>query len=480
MRSINLVAASLGLALISLVGCAAEEPKGSPSSKVSLDSIEASSAANDGYSASLESVVGLPKSVRAGETYHLVARIRSNGQNPLVPGQDQLVPAGETRDAWGMGAVEIAPVLGENGLFQAAFDVTVPAASTPLQLAMLHSGGQDQPGYFGNRIQGLGNMIGAEQPANFYDPGPSEYFATVATSSIPSSVLGGGTFTISITMQNAGTLPWVGSDFVLHNYYAPEWGVTDIPLDPNDVVNPGESHTFTFQATAPNTAGTQYMFFSMRSLTFGGFGYGAYRNVTVTGLPSDVSYTQSVVPYAWDNAADAPSGTSTGLHCDDCSLTVNTPADFSFLYYGNNVNSFALGSNGYISTGGAYSWWVNESFPSTAKPLIAPWWDDLVLWPADADLRYAVAGSAPNRRFVVSWSNVDFYGWSQSTLDFGNMQAILYEGTNEIVFQYDTITNPGPNGGPTVGINLGNGIDASSIPASDIGAGGYAIKFTPN
>lgn len=479
MRSINLTAASLGLALISLVGCAADESGSAPVSKVSLDSL-GDIAAPSGYSAELESLVGLPDSVRKGATYHLVARIRSNGEIPLVAGEDQLVPVGEARDAWQMGPVEITPAAGDAKSFFAEFDVIAPSAPVPLALGMVHGGGQGQQGYFGNRATGLGEMIGSPKPANFYDPGSSEYFATVVSSSIPSSVAGGSTFTVSITMQNTGTLPWSGSDFALRNYYYPDWGVDYVPLDANTVVNPGESHTFTFQATAPNVAGTHYMWWSMYSYTHGGFGYGAWRNVMVTGLPSGVSYTAESVPYAWDSSADAPSGTSTGLHCDDCSLTVNTPPDFSFNYYGNPVSSFALGSNGFISASGPYSWWVNESFPTTAKSLIAPWWDDLVLWPADADLRYAVAGDAPNRRLVVTWTNVDFYGWSQNPTNFGNMQAILFEGSNEIVFQYDTITNPGPNGGPTVGINLGNGIDATSIPATDIGAGGYAVKFTPN
>lgn len=479
MRIIHLTAASLGLALISLVGCATDEAASPSTSKVSLDALN-DIAAPAGYSAELESLVGLPDSVQKGETYHLIARIRSNGETPLIAGEDQLVPVGNAREAWAMGPAEIIPAAGAPGSFFAEFDVTAPAAPAPLELGMVHSGGQGQQGYFGNRASGLNNMIGAPKPANFYEPGGSDYFATLVSSNIPSTVQGGSSFTISITMQNTGTLPWTGADFGLRNYYYPTWDVPVVSLDAADVVNPGETHTFTFQVTAPASAGTHYMWWSMYSNTYGGFGYGAWRNVMVTGVPSGVSYTSQAVPYAWDDAADAPNGTSTGLHCDDCSQTINTPAGFSFNYFGNPVSSFALGSNGYISTSGPYSWWVNSSFPMAPTGLIAPWWDDLVLWPAEADLRYAIAGTAPNRRLVVTWTNVDFYGWSQSPVDFGNMQAILYEGTNEIVFQYDTITNPGPNGGPTVGINLGNGIDAASIPASDIGAGGYAVKFTQN
>jgi len=477
MRSINAAVASLGLALISL-GCA---PVDGPATtgKVSVDSL-AEVSAPAGYSAELESLVGLPDAVERGATYHLIAKIRSNGQTPLVPGEDTLVPLGKTGAAWHFDAVDIK-ASAEPNVYWAEFDVRAPADNQPLDLGMYHADGRSEAdGYYGNRTIGRGEMIGSQQPANFYDPGPSDYFATVVSSSIPNSVAAGSTFQISVTMANIGQQPWVGADFALRNWYYPTWGVQYSPLDANVTVNPGESHTFTFNVTAPTVAGTHYMWWAMYSTTHGSFGYGAWHYVQVTGVPSAVNYTASTETYNWDTSADPGNGTSTGIHCDDCSVTVSLPAGFAFSYYGNPLATVALGSNGNISTAGANSAWSNVGFPTVGYSFIAPWWDDLVLWPSDADLRYGVTGTAPNRRFVATWTNADFYPWGSGNQNFGSMQTILVEGTNEIIFQYQNINNPGIAGGPTVGLNNGNGINATSIPASQIGSGNYAVRFTPN
>ena len=77
---------------------------------------------------------------------------------------------------------------------------------------------------------------------------------------------------------------------------------------------------------------------------------------------------------------------------------------------------------------------MNAAIPNSAFPngIVAPFWEDLKPV-SGAVLRYKTFGSAPNRYLVVEWNGAAVY------LDFDHpvtFQAILYEGTNDIKFQY--------------------------------------------
>src|SRR5205814_1820934 len=84
--------------------------------------------------------------------------------------------------------------------------------------------------------------------------------------------------------------------------------------------------------------------------------------------------------------------------------------------------------------------------------LIAPFWDDLVMKP-DSVVTTQTIGSAPNRRFVVEWSNLsilDENGNDQNaSLTF---EAVLFEDSNDIQFLYRSMSGPGSDGsGATIG-----------------------------
>ena len=65
---------------------------------------------------------------------------------------------------------------------------------------------------------------------------------------------------------------------------------------------------------------------------------------------------------------------------------------------------------------------------------------------AGGSVRYATLGSSPNRRFVVTFSNVPEWGAAGSSF---NVQIILYE-SGDFVYQFGSISNP-RQGHPQIG-----------------------------
>lgn len=130
---------------------------------------------------------------------------------------------------------------------------------------------------------------------------------------------------------------------------------------------------------------------------------------------------------------------------DDAAVTANIGFDFKF--FGSNYTTAGISSNGLITFGGTNSFPVPVDLTTSALsidlPTIAVWWDD---WStlknpfSDSDaVYYATLGSPGSREFVVQWNNV--YAccpWGTSPVTF---EAILFEGSNNIVFQYAGATS---------------------------------------
>jgi len=148
----------------------------------------------------------------------------------------------------------------------------------------------------------------------------------------------------------------------------------------------------------------------------------------------------------------------------------NIPVGFFFNYYGTDYSQVSITNNGIVLASGGTGQYQNQPIgSSTPHNFIAPYWDDLVTWGSADAIYYKTIGTAPNRQFVVEWNNCQHYYSSTSGITF---EAILYEGTNNIKFQYKTVyfgtvsgsvdaTPPSGsynNGGSaTVGIESGTG-----------------------
>ena len=132
------------------------------------------------------------------------------------------------------------------------------------------------------------------------------------------------------------------------------------------------------------------------------------------------------------------SGTGTEvLPNSDDSWVENIGLGFFFNYYGTDYSQLAISNNGLLFSGGTTWQYINA--PITQTPgvhgFIAPFWDDIVTW-GSGTIYYQTIGTYPNRMFVVEWYDNQHYHSSTSGVTF---EAILYEGSNNILFQYKDV-----------------------------------------
>ncbi len=123
-------------------------------------------------------------------------------------------------------------------------------------------------------------------------------------------------------------------------------------------------------------------------------------------------------------------------------VTIDLP--FAFRFYEINYSQISVSSNGYIVMGPYYTFeWMNWPLPGTfvPSPIIAPFWDDLLITEGNVYVWYDEAQHA----MVVQWSRL-LNRFNNSPETF---QAILYDpeynstllGDSKIKFQYLEINN---------------------------------------
>jgi hypothetical protein len=185
----------------------------------------------------------------------------------------------------------------------------------------------------------------------------------------------------------------------------------------------------------------------------------------------------------------ATGGVSVLSGADDDQVNVNI--GFAFTFYGQTYSSLCINSNGVLLLGACNVSFAGSSFANTdltgAAPLgnpalIAAYWTDLTFSIQGAgSAYYQLLGSTPGlRRFVVEWKQA----YPQNGSAGITFEAILYEGSNQILLQYqNTVTGTtgfDQGAGATVGVRgTGTGqalqwsYDAAVIPAQ------YAILVMP-
>ena len=128
-------------------------------------------------------------------------------------------------------------------------------------------------------------------------------------------------------------------------------------------------------------------------------------------------------------------GTPLAILGDDQIAPATIP--FSFSYDSTPYTAVYVSSNGYVSfnataTATSYNNALAGGSIATDKPLVAPFWDDLVGTGGSAS--YLTTGTAPNRVFTVEWLN--FYRYGTTNGPQLSMQVKLYEGSNAVQFVY--------------------------------------------
>lgn len=181
----------------------------------------------------------------------------------------------------------------------------------------------------------------------------------------------------------------------------------------------------------------------------------AYQTDTFAWLaPSGAATTVT-----WNNSCTSyPNG-------DDTFAVVNFPGGFTFDFAGTDHSSVRILANGMVQFGadaGLHRTYTNTAFPigqpgasgscarAVPQNVMAVYWVDINTAPnvAGALVQYEMLGSAPNRRFVITWNNVALYGNVNRRYSF---QVVLNEdGTFK--YQYTVGASDGSEG--TVGVQV--------------------------
>src|SRR5262249_52751889 len=152
---------------------------------------------------------------------------------------------------------------------------------------------------------------------------------------------------------------------------------------------------------------------------------------------------------------------------DDAVSFVTLPFNFSLfrdIYLAGSTVSIT--SNGFLSleTLGVAEF-QNSALPgqTVARPgggtgvippaLIAPFWDDLLL-KNNSTITTRTVGNAPNRQFVVEWSNMSILDEDGKDLNASlTFEAVLFEGSNDIQFMYNSVSGSRSDGSSaTIGL----------------------------
>jgi len=228
---------------------------------------------------------------------------------------------------------------------------------------------------------------------------------------------------------------------------------------------------------------------SLQSQLTGSVGeYNFYKVVSDANCAGNAAGCDSSRPqeisYKW---IDTPSSGVNYLYtssADDAYTSITLP--FSFSFYGYDYTTLYLSTNGLLGfTASGMSAYFNTDLLDANDPnnIIAPYWDDLYVEPTkNSRISSFTVGTAPNRIQVVSFENLVPLSDKTTPLTF---QVLLYEGSNQIVFQYKEVQAATAYGGgkwATVGVENSTGTEAKKF---GVGSGtailrnGEALLATP-
>jgi MSHA biogenesis protein MshQ len=168
----------------------------------------------------------------------------------------------------------------------------------------------------------------------------------------------------------------------------------------------------------------------------------ANASYTMTELEGTPLETPDIVnTVVWDNL-------DTNYPNDDDKqiVSIGFPFQFDTLSY-DFVTIFTNGILKFLPADRMHRDYINESLPTDeGDGFVAVYWDDLVD-DANSSVTYGNLGTAPNRKFVVNWTNVRSYS-NNLRYDF---QVVLYEN-GDIRYRYNNNTSNGQSA--TIGLEI--------------------------
>lgn len=188
---------------------------------------------------------------------------------------------------------------------------------------------------------------------------------------------------------------------------------------------------------------------------------------------------------AW-NASGASPACTNYPNGDDDWADASFPGGFTFTFGGTNYSGVRIYSNGILAFGndvsGFHRNFTSQTLPITGQAtayrscprgvparLMLPYWIDIIAGTANstagASVKHQIIGTAPNRRFVITWDNVALYGSAATRYTF---QAVLFEGPSPTClatapaaaqcangeFEYRYTVGASTGAGATVGVQI--------------------------
>ena len=171
-----------------------------------------------------------------------------------------------------------------------------------------------------------------------------------------------------------------------------------------------------------------------------------FKGIAIIGLLVLLMNTESkatVSSYSFASGAGnyvAITGTTlyTGTWDDGASTLLTLP--FTFTYNNSSFTSISVTPNGFITLGSVPSGTIYCGLQSASTPAnsIAGYGTDLVGVSTGSSIQYTTSGTAPNRKFIVQWTDCDHYG--TGGVNHFNFQIVLNETSNTIQVVYGTFT----------------------------------------
>ena len=209
----------------------------------------------------------------------------------------------------------------------------------------------------------------------------------------------------------------------------------------------------------------------------------------VLALGNFAGYSQTInaTSYPFAASTDVMENMSSGTtqliganNEDGSSLLTNI--GFTFYYAGVGYTQLSVKykadvrMGGLINSPGATTDYSNSLGSANQTPAIAPYWDDLYTG-TNGKVHYKMIGTAPNRKFIVEWMNMEIPYVGANNTGAGNFQLWLTETSGKIDFVYGSgiVANAG---GASIGINKTATAFASvSAPAATVS---YAVANNAN
>jgi hypothetical protein len=198
---------------------------------------------------------------------------------------------------------------------------------------------------------------------------------------------------------------------------------------------------------------------------------GYFKIMIIAGYP--------LPPYCLcDNTTYTPITGSSGPSGDDITQTV--PVGFTFSFMGHSFTTVSVCTNGFVVLGSStFNGYTNDLCGTLAgeNPMFAPFWDDLNTLNG-GNIQYTTQGTAPNRVFIVQFTNVAYFSGSGNV----TFQLRMYETSNKVEFIYGPATsNPSASGSVGETDTLGGSGRVYSItPGSDCPSTTYSQSSCNN